>query len=379
VLFTTLLAPFSAAAPALWLIIARAGALLALAGAFVLGTRLSGRLAGATAVAVIALSPWWGFNSALGNTEGLLAAAVLWAVIAHLDDRPRAALALLTAASLMRPEVWPFLGAYGVWLWPRDRRAVLIAGALVPLLWFGPDVIGAGGALGASHTARGIPSPGSAKLADIPVFAVFADMSEILTWPALIAAVVALVVGGTLVRRLGAAAIAWVLIVALMTLAGYAGNPRYLVAAAALGAVLAAVGAVRVAGRFGAAVLVLAVLIVTAGTLRDQSSEISARAASARALDGVIARAGGRDALVRCSRIRTSFRARSLLAWRLDLPLRDLDAPALHKPAVIVRAKWFYGGGLEPPRPPGYRALVTTPDWQVAAACGPAPQLGRDD
>jgi len=126
-------------------------------------------------------------------------------------------------------------------------------------------------------------------------------------------------------------------------------------------------------------VLVLAVLIVTAGTLRDQSREISARAASAAAFEGVIERAGGRDALVRCSRIRTSSRARSLLAWRLDLPMRDLDAPVLHPPAVLVRAKWFYGEGLEPARPPGYRALVTTPDWQVVAACGPAPQLGPDD
>jgi hypothetical protein len=287
-----------------------------------------------------------------------------------------------TAAALLRPEVWPFLGLYGLWLWRRDRgaRGVLLGCAIViPLLWFGPDVIGAGGALGASHTARGIPSPGSAKLASIPALAVLGDTADILTWPALIAAALAVVAGGSLARRLALGAAAWIAIVALMTLAGYAGNPRYLVAATAFGAVLAAVGAVRVAGRAGALVLVAAVLAVTAGTLRDQSSEVSARAASAAAFDGVIARAGGREALVRCSRIRTSSRARSLLAWRLDLPLRDLDAPVLHQPAVIVRARWFYGEGLEPSRPPGYRVLVTSPNWQVIAACGPAPQLGRDD
>ena len=76
VLFTTPLALFGAPGPALWLIVARAGGLLALAGVFTLSSRLAGRWAGAAAVAVMALSPWWLFNTALGNSEGLLAAAV---------------------------------------------------------------------------------------------------------------------------------------------------------------------------------------------------------------------------------------------------------------------------------------------------------------
>jgi len=79
---------------------------------------------------------------------------------------------------------------------------------------------------------------------------------------------------------------------------------------------------------------------------------------------------------VDCSRIRTSARARSLVAWRLDLPLRDLDASP-ERPAVIIRSKWFYGQGLEPPSAPGYRPLVTAERWQIAADCGPAPQLNR--
>ncbi len=110
VLFTTPLALFGGSGPALWLIVARAGGLLALAGAFALASRLAGRWAGAAAVAVMALSPWWLFNTALGNSEGLLAAAVVWAIVAHLSGRYRWALALLTAAALMRPEAWPFLG-----------------------------------------------------------------------------------------------------------------------------------------------------------------------------------------------------------------------------------------------------------------------------
>ena len=136
-------------APALWLVVARAGGLRALAGAWVLAARVGGVVAGASAAAVMALSPWWLFNTALGNSEGLLAAAALWAVVAHLDGHHRAALALGTAAALLRPEVWPFLGLYGLWLWraqARARPAVIAVGVVVPLLWLGPDVLGIGGA-----------------------------------------------------------------------------------------------------------------------------------------------------------------------------------------------------------------------------------------
>jgi hypothetical protein len=292
---------------------------------------------------------------------------------------------------------------------------------LVPLLWFGPDVIGAGGALDASHTALGGASPESAKNAAVPALEVLVDTADVLTLPALIAAVIAIIAGGPLVRRIGVAAGAWIAIVAAMTVAGYAGNPRYLVAAAALGAALAGVGAVHAArsvgdvlgaarganpvgdalgaarganpvgdalgaarganpvgrrpgaGLAGAAVLVVAVLATTAGALRDQVADLGDRVRSAAAFDDVIAAAGGPDALERCSRIRTSAFARSLVAWRLDLPLRDLDAPP-ERPAVLIRARWFYGGGLEPPRGPGYRTLASKTGWEIAAACGRAPQ-----
>jgi hypothetical protein len=385
VLFTAVFALWEQGAPALWMIVARAGGLLALGGAYVLGARLAGRWAGAAAVAAMALSPWWLFNTALGNSEGLLAAAVLWALIAHLAGRTRAALACAVAASLMRPEAWPFLALYGVWLWRRDqdRRAVLAAAVVIPLLWFGPDVLGAGGALGASHTARGVPSPGSAKLADVPFLAVLGDTATISTLPAVLAALLAAWLGGPLARRIFAAAAGWVLLVAVMTTAGYAGNPRYLVAAAALGAALAGAGVVRAVDRFrmpwlGAALLVAAVLLTTGGTLRDQWAELGARAEAADAFAPVLAQAGGAEALTACSRIRTSARARSLVAWRLDLPMRDLDAPP-EPPAVVIRSKWFYGQGLEPPPRPGFTPLVTTDRWQIVTACGPAPQLGRDD
>ena len=200
----------------------------------------------------MALSDWWLFNTALGNSEGLLAAAVLWAVVAHLAGRHRAALALLLAAALLRPEAWPFLGGYALWLWRSGREPLplLVAALLpVPLLWFGPDVLGAGGALGASDAARGTASPQSAVNADFPALEVLIDFAELLTLPVLLAAAAGAALGGHDRARLAAAALAWVALVAVMTQAGYAGNPRYNVAAAALGCALAGVGVARVSSR----------------------------------------------------------------------------------------------------------------------------------
>ena len=123
---------------------------------------------------------------------------------------------------------------------------MLVAGALIPLLWFGPDVLGRA-ARWAPRTPRAACRARAARSSrTIPALAVLGDTATICTLPA-VAAVLAAVLGGPLARRIFAAAAAWVVIVAVMTVAGYAGNPRYLVAAAALGAALAGAGAVRTA------------------------------------------------------------------------------------------------------------------------------------
>jgi hypothetical protein len=379
VLFTTPFALAGDAAPALWMIVARTGGLLALAGAAVLATRLAGRTAGVVAAAVMALSPWWFYNTILGNSEGLLVAAVLWAVVAHLAGRERAALALLGAAALLRPEVWPFLGLYGLWLWRRDpaaRREAAAIAMTVPLLWLGPDVAGIGGALTASEGARGEASPGSAALEDVPGLAVLADAVTLLTVPAALAAVAGALAGPRVARPLAAAALVWVAIVAVMAQAGFAGNQRYLVVAVALACVLAGVGAAAYAPRLVSAVLVIAVALVTVGDLREQGDEVKVRVDRRAALPELVAAAGGRDALVRCSRVRTAADVRPLVAWELDLPLLALDA-APRPPAVVIRWQPHYPGSIEPIQEPaqaGFRPLAQAPGWDVWVSCGPAAQ-----
>jgi hypothetical protein len=172
--------------------------------------------------------------------------------------------------------------------------------------------------------------------------------------------------------------------VAVMAQAGYAGNPRYLVTAAAVGCALAGVGAARVgelaAARRGA-LAAASTLIVVVGALAvpyllDQREELGIRADRRQALPQLVAAAGGRDALLECSRVRTWDDMRPLVAWELDLPMLDLDEPPV-KPAVLLRARPHDGGPVEPRIDPaglGYRLLARAPGWEAWAVCGPAPQ-----
>ena len=68
VALTTLFAPFGDAAPWLWLFVARAGALVAVLSAFVLGRRLAGPSAGALAAVSLLVAPGFVRNAALGNS-----------------------------------------------------------------------------------------------------------------------------------------------------------------------------------------------------------------------------------------------------------------------------------------------------------------------
>jgi hypothetical protein len=372
VLVMTPLSLFGTAAPALWLLVARTGALLALAGAYALGRRLAGAWAGAAAAGAMAVSSWWLLNGALGNSEGILAAAVVWAVVAHLAGHRRGAVALGLVAALLRPEVWPFLLAYGARAWrvdPRTRPLLAVAAIALPVLWFGLSAAGGGGALGASDAARGTASVGSAKLTGHPALTVLWEGMKIAGTPAFACAVLALLRRPAAPVALVLGALAWIVLVAVMTAAGYAGNPRYLVAAGALLAVAAGVGAVRLAGPPGAVLLVAAVAATTIGGLRDDVREIGHRADRWSALPGLVAAAGGRDALLGCGPVRTAPVIRGLVAWELDIGPRGLDAPP-RPPAVVLQMR-PYGGGPPEPRidASAYRRVAAAPGWTVWESC----------
>ena len=266
VLVTTVFAATGDAAPDLWLFTARAGALAGVVFAFLVGRRLAGVPGGIVGAGAYALAPFTVRNAALGNSEGLLVALALAAVDRHAAGSPRAAFGLGLGVALLRPEAWPLLGLYAVWLARRDPGArVLVAAGLatLPVLWILPEWWGSGDPLRAMHRAQD-PRSNSPAFAENPVAAVLGQFAEMLT-PALWlgrggAPRLALARSAPAARELRlaggllAVAAVWVAEVALMTSDGFSGNTRYLVLPAALACVLVgarAGWALRAAGARG--------------------------------------------------------------------------------------------------------------------------------
>ena len=354
VLFTTPLALFGGAAPALWLIVARAGGLLALAGAFVLADAARRALGGRRgrgrdgALAVVGCS-----TPRSATPRACSAAAVLWAVVAHLAGRHRARAG---AADRRRADA-----PRGVAVPRRLRRLALARDPRPPRgdarRRADPAAVVRPGRASARAARSAPPTPPAASRARAarssrpsrrsPCSATPRRSSRSRRWsprcspPRF---------GGRTARLLAAGAAGGSRSWRVMTTAGYAGNPRYLVAAAALGAALAGAGAVRAAtalapARSGAArrtpgsrcarsaraVLVAAVLAITAGDLRDQCTRARSRAAAAGAFDGVLAargRAGRAAALLAHPHEQPRALARRLAARPADARPRRPPEPA---------------------------------------------------
>jgi hypothetical protein len=85
VIFTTIFGLFGGAAPTLWVITARAGGFLGLAGGFQLARRLTGggawgAAAGVSAAAAIVLTQDWAYYMFRGTSEPILIGTSLWAI-----------------------------------------------------------------------------------------------------------------------------------------------------------------------------------------------------------------------------------------------------------------------------------------------------------
>jgi hypothetical protein len=169
VVFTSLFAPFSrvddATPVALWMLVARTGALFALVLAFRLASRLAGggvtgAIGGAVAATTLFVLPDWLQFSAHGSEAPWAVALTFWAIERHLDSRRDHAFGLGVLACLLRPELVPFLGVYTLWLWwaePRLRPLVAGCAAVSAAAWLVPEWIGAGNPLDGARQATGEP------------------------------------------------------------------------------------------------------------------------------------------------------------------------------------------------------------------------------
>ena len=229
----------------------------------------------------------------------------------------------------------------------------------VPLLWFGPDAIGAGGALGASDAARGTASPQSAVNADFPALEVLVDFAELLTPPVLIArrrrrrarrprraAARGRRAGMGRARRGDDAG-------------GLRGQPA-LQRRARRGRVRAGRrrrGCARPApgagGRARDDRSSPPTLAFTAGDLGDQLDELGARADRREQLDALVDRAGGRAC--EPARRHTNQPMKAMLAWRLDVSMEHLADPP-RPPGSVFAAPPGYDGGAAAARRARVRA-----------------------
>jgi hypothetical protein len=356
VLVTAPLTALGQLAPTAWLVIARAGGLLALVGAHRLGRRLAGPVAGWLAAGFLVLTPDGGPRFVRlvleGHSAPWTAAFALWAVDQHLAGRPTRTLALLTLLAWDRPEAWPFLLLYGVWL-AREHpaRRWLVAAALVSvaILWFGADWWGSGSPLHGAGSAQvyddepgrlGIALEHTVKVVLAPVWVL-----------ALLGGARAQAHRQRTITTLVGGALVWIgLVTGMNGVLGYAALTRFLLPAAALLCVVAAVTIVQLveaapAGRSRGAIAV-GLLIVCAPfaaqralAVRAQSTEVAERARVDRALASVVDAVGGATALRACAplTVDTADVPRAALAWRAELPAHGVDrAKAPHAGTVVA-------------------------------------------
>jgi len=371
----------------LWLLVARAAGLLALFAAYRLGERLAGRWAGAVAAAALLLTEGWLGLLARGASEPALVGLVLASVLCHVDGRRRAAFGLGVAAGLIRPEVWPFLGLYALWLWfrePKRFRWALVGGlALIPLLWLGPPWIGSGDPLNAStHAARY-----NGNLGNDPALEALRRGVGLAVLPVLLLGLAAVAravrVRDRVTLGIAGGALAWLALVVVMSAAAYPGLPRFMLPAAALWCVLAGAGAVHLVrlGRGPVAVaLALALVAIAVPFSVDRAERFGGQARSARQAHDIfgqltlaVSRAGGRRKVLRCSprRVGVNHALQTALAWKLDAPLRQVR-PVMRGSGWAFSARRHVGAG---PRftfvPTKVVPLASAGPWRVEVVSAP--------
>jgi len=376
-----LLAPLGGAAPVVWVILARAAALAAVALAFVLGRRLGGgrAVAGVLAAAGVALCGAYPTYAAAGDVTGAFLALALGGVLAWRAQRFRVALACGLGCALLRVEAWPFALAAATVLWrrrPQDRPVLVAVAALVPLAWLGPEWLGSGDPLRSGERAR-VPNPGQPALADVPALASLRAAAALALWPLLAGAgllawrerrapslAVGLVLGG----------LAWVALVAAMAQAGFSGEPRYALPGVALVAIGGAVGLVGAGPRavgWGLAALVVvaalprAVALPRVGTAQEYQWQLS------RDLERAVLTAGGRDAVLRCGTPYVGPFRGPLMAYRLRVAKHRVQPDrAPSAPGFVFRSRLTRRADLAP-EAPAFALHARAGVWEVRARCRP--------
>ncbi len=360
-----------------WLVVARGGAVVAVAAAFSLGrdtAGLAGAVGAAAATAVLVGAEFASLVST-GMSEPLCAALLLLAVLALHAGRHTTMLLAGFGAALLRPEAWPMLLAAAAWFCHTHRWRARPVGAaaatlaLVPVAWFVPDLVTSGNLLRSLHRAQK-PTSGGPLLTAHPVVALLQEAAIGLGRPLLIAAAVTVLLAALARARtplvLAAIGAAWIGIdAALVQLHAASGDARYLLPGLCALAVVAGTAPARVVATLpgtrrrsialGAAAALAAVALAAPG-------QWVAPARAVWRFEQVQTRADRQlGALLATPRVAAAARRVRVTTGPLQVPL---VAWALRRPISAVASRPICGDALLLPdrrrfTPPwGYRAMA---------------------
>lgn len=403
VAFTTVFSLFGSWSPDLWLVVARAGAIAACVLAFRIARSLGGGIVGGVAAAAaLAIAPWWIRSGALGNSEGLLVALVFGAIDREIAGDRRFAFWLAVGAGLLRPEVWPFLGLYGLFVMYTKAyswKVVVGVGVAVLAVWTLPEWWGSGDLLRAAHRAKDV-NAGAPTYADNPAREVLHDAGLMLTTPLIVGllccGVMVMVRKNRVLAVMIAMSVAWLGLVAYMTSDGFSGNQRYLMGPVALLMVMGGAGigwglqllvdaiasfvpAVKRIGRRPSLVVVLIASAVVGLVFAAPSFErfapnmrgLKYQAQLATELPGLIRDAGGASRLKACGNPYTGPFLVPLVAWNLRMHTKDVQLTP-STPAVVFRVRTTSRARPVPSLKDvgDDTTLATSSKWRIVTACG---------
>lgn len=379
-----------AGARSLWATIATAGLLGALVLAWGAMRRAGyGSAWGLAAVGAVLATPTVLSGGLTGAAEPLALAGLLAAAQLAGRARPVAAVSVLGAVALLRPEALLLVAlvvsvAIGWrpadWLRWRVVGAAAVVSAGVIGTWTGLQLLG-GGDLGGGVNAATALRPGQPGTAASPLAAAL-TASALMLAPAVLAFLAASVGGTTRAERgvpraaatelvgawLLAFGAAWIAAVVVMSELGFSGEPRYLApgtAAASVALLMRAAercrsrtesGAARGPGRLvpvGAAVGLTALSIGAAASAWPAARTLAAHQAQ---LSALLTQPQVRGAAATCRRIGVPRFLRPAVAWRLERGLAAIQSPSV----VGADCRLVRAGA---PTPPGWRRVGAAGVW----------------
>jgi hypothetical protein len=309
---------------------------------------------------VLGINNYWHYILS-SQSDPMIVALTLGAIDCALSGRRRWAFWCAVLASLGRPEAWPFLGLYALWLWrsdPTTTRAMIVAGVIVLLvLWFGIPAISSRSffvaADNANHSGRAIAGN---KLTGVLRRFVYINATPI-ELAALLTAGVGLWRRDRTILALIGIVVVWVVVEIAFAYHGWPSLQRYMFEAGAIVIVLAGVAVGRLLvepprlpsppGFAGIALAALLVASLVPTALHRASAEHKdlrqqqRRTAEINDLATVLGALGGRSAIVGCGEPLTRLEYQTTVAWTLHLNVSTVGfkygpAIASTRPVVLI-------------------------------------------